>query len=58
MRLLEYSESRELSICSFDDGEIPWYAILSHRWGADVEEVTFEDVVHNVGKDKPSYRKI
>jgi hypothetical protein len=30
MRLLQYSESDELSIHSFDDGDIPPYAILSH----------------------------
>lgn len=35
MRLLQYSESGDLSTHSFDDDAIPPYAILSHTWGAD-----------------------
>tara|TARA_R110002003_G_scaffold699_2_gene21082 strand:- start:2349 stop:3077 length:729 start_codon:yes stop_codon:yes gene_type:complete len=34
------------------------YAILSHTWGADGEEVTFEDLANGTGKAKPGYRKI
>ena len=34
------------------------YAILSHTWGADAEEVTFEDLTNGTGKDKPGYVKI
>ncbi|KAI9777314.1 MAG: hypothetical protein M1839_008922 [Geoglossum umbratile] len=41
-----------------DDNEIPPYAILSHTWGADAEEVTFEDLTNGIGKDKPGYEKI
>lgn len=39
---------------------IPPYAILSHTWGADVDEVTFEDLTHNVAGSlqKPGYDKI
>ena len=37
---------------------IPPYAILSHTWGADTEEVTFEDLTNGTGKDKPGYEKI
>jgi hypothetical protein len=48
MRLLKYEEDRELTIVSFDDNSIPPYAILSHRWGEDTEEVTIEDLVQNV----------
>jgi hypothetical protein len=58
MRLLEYSESGKLNIHSFDDDAIPPYAILSHTWGADSEEVTFADLVEDDGKDKPGYQKI
>jgi hypothetical protein len=58
MRLLEYSESGKLNIHSFDDDAIPPYAILSHTWGADSEEVTFADLVKDDGKDKPGYQKI
>ena len=33
------------------------YAILSHTWGADDEEVTFDDVVSNTGHDKQGMRR-
>jgi hypothetical protein len=58
MRLLEYRENEELSIAEFDEDTKPPYAILSHRWGADADEVTFEDVTGNTGKNKPGYAKI
>jgi hypothetical protein len=58
MRLLQYSESGELSIHSFDDGAIPRYAILSHTWGADRDEVTFADLETGDGKAKLGYEKI
>ena len=58
MRLLQYSESGELSIHSFDDGDIPPYAILSHTWGADRDEVTFVDLQTGGGKTKLGYKKI
>jgi hypothetical protein len=58
MRLLRYSESDELNIHSFDDGDIPSYAILSHTWGADVDEVTFADLQTGNGKTKSCYKKI
>jgi hypothetical protein len=58
MRLLQYSDSRELSLYRFDDGDIPPYAILSHTWGADEDEVTFADLETGDGKTKPGYKKI
>ncbi|KAF2621979.1 hypothetical protein BU25DRAFT_452376 [Macroventuria anomochaeta] len=60
MRLLEYREDGELSITAnvVDEDAIPPYAILSHTWGAEAEEVTFEDLAKNAGKDKPGYKKI
>ncbi|KAK7178376.1 Vegetative incompatibility protein HET-E-1-like protein 15 [Paraphaeosphaeria sporulosa] len=58
MRLLQYSESGELSIHSFDDGAIPPYAILSHTWGADGDEVSFADVETGDSRTKPGYKKI
>ncbi|KAF2844476.1 HET-domain-containing protein [Plenodomus tracheiphilus IPT5] len=51
MRLLEYDEDGELTIISFDDNELPPYAILSHTWGVD-KEVTFADLVKGDGKAK------
>jgi hypothetical protein len=58
MRLLEYSKDRELIITSFDDYKLPPYAILSYRWGEEAEEVSFEDIERNTGKDKSGYKKI
>ncbi|KAF1967661.1 HET-domain-containing protein, partial [Bimuria novae-zelandiae CBS 107.79] len=58
MRLLQYSESDELSIHSFDDGAIPPYAILSHTWGEDGDEVTFADLRTGDSIAKRGYEKI
>jgi hypothetical protein len=37
---------------------IPAYAILSHTWGPDADEVTFDDWTNGTGKDKFGYKKI
>jgi hypothetical protein len=58
MRLLEYGEDGRLTITSFNENAIPPYAILSHTWGADTEEVTFVDLAKGDGKHKPGYAKI
>jgi hypothetical protein len=60
MRLLRRSNTSEFSLTKdlVGDDTIPPYAILSHTWGADAEEVTFEDLTNGTGKDKPGYEKI
>ncbi|KAF2029885.1 HET-domain-containing protein [Setomelanomma holmii] len=60
MRLLKYGEDGEPSVTAdlVDEDAIPRYAILSHRWGEDAEEVTFEDLAKNTGRDKSGYRKV
>ncbi|OWY53296.1 HET-D protein [Alternaria alternata] len=58
MRLLSYGEDGRLTLSSFDDNAIPRYAILSHTWGVDAEEVTFADLAQNGGRHKPGYKKI
>jgi hypothetical protein len=58
MRLLKYEEDGRLTISNFDDNAIPPYAILSHTWGADAEEVTFADVAEGGNKHKSGYKKI
>ena len=45
MRFLRYGDTGDLGFITFDDEPIPAYAILSHTWGADTEEVTFEDLI-------------
>lgn len=39
-------------------GEPPPYAILSHTWGTDNEEVTFRDLIDGTGTEKEGYRKL
>jgi hypothetical protein len=56
MRLLEYNNDGEFSLIDFFGDDIPEYAILSHRWGA--EEVTLADLTDNTGKSKAGYSKI
>jgi hypothetical protein len=60
MRLLKYGEDGEPSVTAdlVDGDVIPRYAILSHRWGKDAEEVTFEDLANKAGRNKSGYRKI
>lgn len=58
MRLLKYEENGDFTIISFNDKAIPPYAILSHTWGADTEEVTFVDLETGDSKSKSGYKKI
>jgi hypothetical protein len=58
MRLLKCGEDGCLTITSFGDDAIPPYAILSHTWGADADEVVFADLGKGDGKHKPGYKKI
>jgi hypothetical protein len=56
MRLLEYNNDGEFSQVEFFGDDIPEYAILSHRWGA--EEVTLADLKDGTGKSKAGYGKL
>jgi hypothetical protein len=59
MRLLEYNNDGEFSLTKdYVGGEIPEYAILSHTWGVDTEEVTYRDLIDGTGKNKVGYEKI
>jgi len=58
MRLLHRSDTSDFGLTQFSNDAIPPYAILSHTWGADDEEVTFDDLTNGTGKDKPGYKKI
>ena len=60
MRLLQCSLEGEVSLTDglAVEDTLPPYAILSHTWGADTEEVTFEDMAGGMGKDKLGYKKI
>lgn len=60
MRLLQLSDDGILSQTKdlVVAHTIPPYAILSHTWGADTDEVTFEDLSKGTGQHKPGYEKI
>ncbi|KAF2452262.1 NACHT domain-containing protein [Lineolata rhizophorae] len=58
MRLLRCSDTGDFSLTQFPDKVIPRYAILSHTWRADAEEVTFEDLTNGTGKNKAGHEKI
>lgn len=59
MRLLTWNSHNELSLTGpLHYDKIPPYAILSHTWGADGDEVTFDDLQHGRGKTKAGYGKI
>jgi hypothetical protein len=57
MRLLSTNANGSFSLTSFTD-HIPSYAILSHRWEADDQELTFQDMMNGSGTDKAGYKKI
>lgn len=57
MRLLECHDE-DIRLTRDLVGQVPNYAILSHTWGADGEEVTFRDMVDGTAKRKPGYDKI
>jgi hypothetical protein len=58
MRLLEQKDDGEFSLTKDLIYNLPPYAILSHTWGADTEEVTFRDLIDGKGRNKAGYHKI
>lgn len=58
MRLLKLREDGEFILVERAGRNIPPYAILSHTWGADEEEVSFKDLIEGRGKNKAGYRKL
>jgi hypothetical protein len=58
MRLLSTNADGGFSLTSFTRNNIPSYAILSHTWGADDQELTFQDMINESGRNKAGYRKI
>lgn len=58
MRLLEIHAKSSLRLVDVTGCDIPKYAILSHTWGHDYEEVTFDDLSKGIGTSKPGFRKL
>jgi len=60
MRLLHHKNDGNIGLTDDIIQDIPAYAILSHTWGRDDEEVTFKDIQDGPeqAKSKAGYRKI
>lgn len=58
MRLLQIVGNAELYLVERTGNDIPPYAILSHTWGKEEDEVTFQDINAGTGKSKKGYRKL
>jgi hypothetical protein len=58
MRLLQRSNEGEFSLAEFTGESTPRYAILSHTWGADHDEITLADLEKDTGTSKSGYRKL
>ncbi|KAH8800856.1 heterokaryon incompatibility protein-domain-containing protein [Xylogone sp. PMI_703] len=58
MRLLKLETNGEFSLTNDITHPTTPYAILSHTWEEDDEEVTFEDLKYGSGKTKNGYKKL
>lgn len=58
MYLLRLGTRGELSLSKHEYDNVPPYAILSHTWGAEDDELTFDDIKGGSGKDKAGYQKV
>ena len=58
MHLLKLDDDGKPVLTRFLAGNIPSYAILSHTWEADDQEVTYKDLKDGVGVNKLGYGKI
>lgn len=58
MRLLRLHDNDQLTLSDNLIHDLPPYEILSHTWGPDGEEVTFQDLTEKRGTQKPGYQKI
>jgi len=58
MRLLKIEANSEFSFTNDITHPTTPYAILSHTWGEDDEEITFENLKGGSGKSKSGYKKL
>ncbi|KAI1329415.1 heterokaryon incompatibility protein-domain-containing protein [Xylariaceae sp. FL0255] len=60
MRLLRIHDDDSFTLTEdiTSEEKIPQYAILSHTWGTDDQEVTFNDLLTGAGSHKSGYEKI
>ena len=58
MRLLHRKDDGSIGLTEFFGNKVPPYAILSHTWGPDGEEVIFKDIENGQASRKSGWRKI
>jgi len=58
MRFLQIDDNSDFSLTDDLVGNIPPYAILSHTWGEDHEEVNFKDLTIGPRRAKAGYEKL
>jgi hypothetical protein len=58
MRLLKLNDDDSFSLVRFAKHEIPPYAILSHTWGKEEDEITFNDLTNGTGNKKEGFQKL
>ncbi|KAH7095136.1 hypothetical protein FB567DRAFT_586466 [Paraphoma chrysanthemicola] len=58
MRLVQIEDNGGFSLVEFASNEIPPYAILSHVWRLDQDEVTLNDLREGTGERKLGYEKL
>lgn len=58
MRLIKDDGHGNLHLTEYHDNQIPRYAILSHTWMKDSEEVTFKDLAEDTARSRAGYEKI
>jgi hypothetical protein len=58
MNLLQLIDDDTFSLSTFSIRAVPPYAILSHTWGSDEEEVSYKDITDGTGRNKAGYQKL
>jgi hypothetical protein len=58
MRLLQRNDDGRYTLSEFTGVAIPHYAILSHTWGPDHDEVTLADLEKDTDMTKAGYKKL
>ena len=58
MRLIKSTGPGHYTSVWYIEKDAPRYAVLSHTWGADSEEVTYRDLIDGTGKSKAGWHKI
>jgi hypothetical protein len=58
MRLLKREKDGNLSLIEFFSTKAPAYAILSHTWEPNNQEVTYRDFIEGTAEGKCGYQKI